>query len=391
MTMLNQILAQEKQIPDWNSMAPIVRNLRIGLENMAGEQSKLNDLHSNNEIGKQAYLDELNQNFDGCMYDYKNYMVETANNLLSKIQEYSQNNEYAQGTNEFSNKIFDYVSDLAKETLKSNTKEIEIKQNILNNVQDISQEIEAKTTQNSNEQIHSQLTEQSVNEQQFNDIQNQQTQEENTQNNLDNNNYTQSNKHEQEIQENNISEQSKIYENTDNSSTINHNETETNQSEYDINDLSEHDKQTVRDLVKDLRRYDWVKYSLLNDDSFKISENLKNALQNDLYKDVLETACASQPPFEYEGELPFTSAEESEINNIVSNICSSNIPRENMLKTIVDQIKQNGSESLKDTWNTLSEEFNGSHKYFYLTREYLQNMVNENIMEKEDNDLERTK
>lgn len=152
-------------------------------------------------------------------------------------------------------------------------------------------------------------------------------------------------------------------------------EAKTNTSNIDI--LSNEDSVLLEALVKDLRKYEWVKNTLLNDQSIKISDRFRTALQTDEIKTEIENMCAKEPPFEYEGELPFVEADKQEIKNIIEHLYKEGFSQDDIVKSTVSEIKNNSSQSLRETWATLSANFNGSHKYFYLAREYLKGISNE--------------
>lgn len=152
-------------------------------------------------------------------------------------------------------------------------------------------------------------------------------------------------------------------------------EAKTNTSNIDI--LSNEDSVLLEALVKDLRKYEWVKNTLLNDQSIKISDRFRTALQTDEIKTEIENMCAKEPPFEYEGELPFVEAEKQEIKNIIEHLYKEGFSQDDIVKSAASEIKNNSSQSLRETWATLSANFNGSHKYFYLAREYLEGISNE--------------
>lgn len=143
--------------------------------------------------------------------------------------------------------------------------------------------------------------------------------------------------------------------------------------------LTESDAEILDSVVKDLRKYDWVKDSLLNNKDLKISPKFRELIQTDAMKQKIESMCSEQPPMSDEGELPFTNSEIFEIKSMIEHFHDNGVRSEDIVQSVISEININGSDSLKDTWQTLNEEFNGSHKYYYLAREYLQNTANDLI------------
>lgn len=155
--------------------------------------------------------------------------------------------------------------------------------------------------------------------------------------------------------------------------------------------LSDTDLQFLNNAILNLGKYDRVKHSLLNDPKLNISKEFRGKLENDEFKNSIEgkieKVCkdANIPTI---NDLPFTSGEEGEIKKIIADLYKSGCDKENIVREVSFNIKNNSSPGLKETWNTLRSQFDsGSHLMFYLTREYVEKMSSDmfNELQKDKN------
>ena len=91
--------------------------------------------------------------------------------------------------------------------------------------------------------------------------------------------------------------------------------------------------------------------------------------------------------------LIFVEAEKQEIKDIIERLYKDGVSSDDIVKNTVLEIKNSASQGLRETWETLSANFNGSHKYFYLAREYLGDISNNVLasLSKENDGDEMTK
>ena len=357
-----------------DSLYNVSRGLSKNVDNLYEKQLQMNATQSDYDFISKQFGDSIDKSINDNVYDWRNYLYDISQTMLEQVKDISENSQ-SDTNQQFVKSMSSLMLNMTKLYPSEHTNQAVLATEIESFVESLEKENEKNfdtAEMPKEEAINSEMADENDSAQTTNNE------------NLDNWNKNADVKTYQETdvisKESKLKEEINIEENTQNNddNTANlDNEESYNFSSNDI--LTETDIEILNSTIKELRKYDWVKHTLLNDGNIHISKSFREALERDELKNEIDQMCAKQPAFEYEGELPFTKSEEMEIRNIIENLCNAGVSQEDIVRTAAFEIKTNSSEGLKETWQTLSAKFNGSHKYFYLAREYLSDVSSEII------------
>lgn len=381
---LNTFNALDKAVEDLSEGRDIesnidaLYNVALGLsknvDNLYAKQLQLDATESDYSFISAQFGDVIDKAVDDNIYDYKNYLYDISQTMLEQVKDISENSQ-SDTSRQFVKSMSSCMLKMTKLYPSEHADQTVLATEIEDFVEGLEKgsEQEFDTAEMPNEEpIKSEMgdnisstndpaqTAYNVNTDDWNKNENVQPSQE-----IDVN-----------TNETNSKEEIETEENTQKNNTVNlDNEESYNFSPNDI--LTETDIEILNSTIKELRKYDWVKHTLINDTNIHISKRFREALERDELKGEIEKICVEQPAFDAKEELPFTRNEEVEIRNIIENLYNSGVSQEDIVRTAAFEIKTNSTEGLKETWQTLSAKFNGSHKYFYLAREYLKDVANE--------------